>query len=168
MAGAAPFLRASPRGVAGRRLGAECGRRGGSAAGTRLATGTGSPRPRALSQAGVEAAFVGAGPRGSPGTSRPARGRECARAPRGSCSDGDGVRAHEPGASAARGGGGAAPGRVGGAWETLARGALGRLAEARNSRLFQSTSGGRGWGLGLGRSPCGTAWRSPSLGTPRL
>lgn len=63
---------------------------------------------------------------------------------------------------------GAAPGRVGGVRETLARGALGRLAEARNSRLFESTSGGRGWGLGLGRSPCGTAWRSPSLGTPRL
>lgn len=44
----------------------------GSAAGTRLAAGTGSPWPRALSQAGVEPAFVGAGPGGSPGTSRPA------------------------------------------------------------------------------------------------
>lgn len=124
-----------------------------------------SAAPRALAGGG-RGSFCR---RGTPGLSRDfsagPRARVRARSPRELLGRGRGAGARAGGRC---GRAGAAPGRVGGARETLARGALGRLAEARNSRLFQSTSGGRGWGLGLGRSPCGTAWRSPSLGTPRL
>lgn len=85
-----------------------------------------------------------------------------------SCSGGDrdGMRARAPGATAA--------GRErpwAGAALLWRRSPGSHLADSRRPvtlRRFESTSGGRRWGLGLGRSPCGTARRSPSLGTPRL
>lgn len=147
------------------------GARGGHEAGGRL----GLPvAPRALAGGG-RACFCRRGIRGlSRDFSAGLRARVRARSPAGaseaasSCSGGDrdGMRAHAPGATAA------GPERPRAGAALLGRRSPGsHLADLRRPvtlRRFESTSGGRRWGLGLGRSPCGTARRSPSLGTPRL
>lgn len=164
------FLRASLRGVAGRRLGAECGRRGARrrARGWRPARAPRGPsrsRRRGSSlllsarDPGVLPGLLG-WPEGESARALPPGASEVAS----SCSGGDrdGMRAQAPGATAAgreRPWAGAAL-----LWRRSPRSHLADLRRPVTLKRFESTSGGRRWGLGLGRSPCGTARRSGRRG----
>lgn len=165
-----PFLRASLRGVAGRRLGAESGRRGARrrARGWRPALAPRGPArsrrrgSRLLLSARDPGALPGllGRPEGESARALPAGASEAAS----SCSGGDrdGVRAHARGAAAA----GLERPRAGAV--LLGRRSPGsHLADLRRPGTlgrFVSTSGGRRWGLGLGAF---SLWDRPALAVAR-